>query len=106
MRQELTLLIRGSLLSNPSCESLCTSTIQGIFLLTKDMQDPQRRHYAAWALSFLRNQWLSRDLGDKDSSSNQSVSEETLVWDLSSWLKDIGSSQVHTDVYFFFFFPV
>ncbi|KAJ3700903.1 hypothetical protein LUZ61_004608 [Rhynchospora tenuis] len=94
--KELTSLIRGPLLSNPSCESLCTSTIQEIFLLAKDMQDPQRRHYAAWALSFLRNQWLSRDLSDKDSSSNQNLSEGTLCWDLCSWLRDLGSSQTET----------
>ncbi|KAJ4765519.1 Protein RST1 [Rhynchospora pubera] len=94
--KELTSLIRGPLLSNPSCESLCTSTIQEIFLLAKDMQDPQRKHYAAWALSFLRNQWLSRDLSDKDSSSNQNLSEGTLGWDLCSWLRDLGSSQTET----------
>lgn len=94
MRQESTSLIRGPLLSNPSCESLCTSTIQGIFLLTKDLQDPQRKHHAAWALSFLRNHWLLRESSDRDSSSNPSLSQETLVWDLSSWLRDLGSSQV------------
>uniref|UniRef100_A0A0E0JEK9 DUF3730 domain-containing protein n=1 Tax=Oryza punctata TaxID=4537 RepID=A0A0E0JEK9_ORYPU len=93
-------LVRGPVLTSPVGETLSTSMIQEIFLLAKDAEDDHIKDYAAWAISFLRSRWLSKnqiiyddDCSQRNSSdSNQSTSfsDESLVWNLSQWLRDLN----------------
>ncbi|VAH72993.1 unnamed protein product [Triticum turgidum subsp. durum] len=93
-------LVRGPLLTSPVGETLSTSMVQEIFLLAKDAEDNHVRNYAAWAVSFLRSRWLleNQSLNDNDSSQRNSVdssqsrsfSAESLVWNLSLWLRDLN----------------
>uniref|UniRef100_A0A0D9UX89 DUF3730 domain-containing protein n=1 Tax=Leersia perrieri TaxID=77586 RepID=A0A0D9UX89_9ORYZ len=92
-------LVRGPLLTSPVGETLSTSMIQEIFLLAKDAEDDQMQNYAAWSISFLRSRWLLKnqnicddDCSQSSSDSNQSTSfsNESLVWNLSLWLKDLN----------------
>ncbi|KAJ3694479.1 hypothetical protein LUZ60_009959 [Juncus effusus] len=88
LQKEKTSIIKGPLLSDPTFESI----IQEMFVLAKESKDLQRRQFCAWALAFLRNQFL-KETSDKNSSLNQNLSEETLVWDLSSYLRDFDSNK-------------
>ncbi|VAH57368.1 unnamed protein product [Triticum turgidum subsp. durum] len=93
-------LVRGPLLTSPVGETLSTSMVQEIFLLAKDAEDNHIRNYAAWAVSFLRSRWLlknqSLNVNDSsqrnsvDSSQSTSFSAESLVWNLSLWLRDLN----------------
>uniref|UniRef100_J3KWR7 DUF3730 domain-containing protein n=2 Tax=Oryza brachyantha TaxID=4533 RepID=J3KWR7_ORYBR len=93
-------LVRGPVLTSPVGETLSTSMIQEIFLLAKDAEDGHIQDYAAWAISFLRGRWLlkNKNIYDDDcsqrssSDSNQSTSfsDESLVWNLSLWLRDLN----------------
>uniref|UniRef100_A0A0E0FGU3 DUF3730 domain-containing protein n=1 Tax=Oryza nivara TaxID=4536 RepID=A0A0E0FGU3_ORYNI len=93
-------LVRGPVLTSSVGETLSTSMIQEIFLLAKDAEDDHIKDYAAWAISFLRSRWLSKnqiifddDCSQRNSSdSNQSTSfsDESLVWNLSQWLRDLN----------------
>lgn len=96
--------MRGPLLTSPVGETLSTSMVQEIFLLTKDAEDNHIRNYAAWAVSFLRSRWLlkNQSLNDNDSSQRNSVdssqsrsfSAESLVLNLSLWLRDLNFEKV------------
>uniref|UniRef100_A0A0E0BXQ1 DUF3730 domain-containing protein n=1 Tax=Oryza meridionalis TaxID=40149 RepID=A0A0E0BXQ1_9ORYZ len=93
-------LVRGPVLTSSVGETLSTSMIQEIFLLAKGAEDDHIKDYAAWAISFLRSRWLSKnqiifddDCSQRNSSdSNQSTSfsDESLVWNLSQWLRDLN----------------
>ncbi|XP_051222968.1 protein RST1 isoform X1 [Lolium perenne] len=90
-------LLRGPLLTSPVGETLSTAMIQEISLLAKDAEDNQIQNYAAWAISFLRSRWLlkNQSLHDDDSSQrisidSTSLSPESLVWNLSLWLRDLN----------------
>lgn len=96
--------MRGPVLTSSVGETLSTSMIQEIFLLAKDAEDDHIKDYAAWAISFLRSRWLSKnqiifddDCSQRNSSdSNQSTSfsDESLVWNLSQWLRDLNFEKV------------
>ncbi|CAM0879759.1 unnamed protein product [Alopecurus aequalis] len=93
-------LVQGPILTSPVGETLSTAMIQEIFLLAKDAEDNHIQNYAAWAISFLRNRWLlkNQNLHDDDSSQGNSIdssqstsfSAESLVWNLSLWLRDLN----------------
>ncbi|PNT70012.1 hypothetical protein BRADI_2g04280v3 [Brachypodium distachyon] len=93
-------LVRGPVLTSPAGETLSTSMIHEIFLLAKDAEDNNIQNYAAWAISFLRSRWLQKNqnLHDDDysqrnpidSSQSISFSAESLVWNLSLWLRDLN----------------
>ncbi|KAJ1282422.1 hypothetical protein BS78_03G050600 [Paspalum vaginatum] len=99
IKHEETSFVRGSLLTSPVGETLSTSMVQEIFLLAKDAEDKHIQDYAAWAISFLRRRWLSKDqILCNDNGSNRSpgdhnqassFSEQSLVWNLSLWLSDL-----------------
>ncbi|XP_010248610.1 PREDICTED: protein RST1 [Nelumbo nucifera] len=94
--------IRGPILSCPVCEPLSTSYMQELFLVAQDSKDQQLRRHAAWALSFLRHQWWSKEFqAVKDSPQSnlndhmpvsQSFSEDSTVLKLSMWLLDLDCS--------------
>ncbi|KAJ0962529.1 hypothetical protein J5N97_027651 [Dioscorea zingiberensis] len=103
--QQESVLIRGPILMSPVCESLSTTITQEILLIAKDCKDQQIRSYAAWAVSFLRHQWRSKEIqsfsGSQSSSndsksSSQSFAEDSLVWKLCLWLKDNNYDQIST----------
>uniref|UniRef100_A0ACD5VJS0 Uncharacterized protein n=1 Tax=Avena sativa TaxID=4498 RepID=A0ACD5VJS0_AVESA len=93
-------LVRGPVLTSPVGETLSTAMLQEIFLLAKDVEDNHIRNYAAWAISFLRNRWLLKNQSHHDDDSSQrnsigssqstSFSAESLVWNLSLWLRDLN----------------
>jgi hypothetical protein len=97
-------LVRGPVLTSPAGETLSTAMVQEIFLLAKDAEDNHLRNYAAWAISFLRSSWLLKNqtLRDEDSSQRNSIgssqstsfSAESLVWNLSLWLRDLNFEKV------------
>ncbi|XP_062193776.1 protein RST1 isoform X2 [Phragmites australis] len=99
IKHEESSLVRGPVLTSPVCETLSTSMIQEILLLAKDAEDKHIQYYAAWAISFLRSRWLSKnqilydDNGSHRSSGDLSqsscFSEQSLVWNLSLWLSDL-----------------
>ncbi|CAO2193844.1 unnamed protein product [Urochloa humidicola] len=99
IKHEESSLVRGPLLASPVGETLSTSMVQEIYLLAKDAEDKHIQHYAAWAISFLRSRWLSKNLilyndngsnkSSGDPSQASSFSEQSLVWNLSSWLNDL-----------------
>ncbi|KAF8704854.1 hypothetical protein HU200_031092 [Digitaria exilis] len=99
IKHEETSLVRGPLLASSVGETLTTSMVQEIYLLAKDAEDKHIQEYAAWAISFLRSRWLSKDLipyndnGPNTSSGDpghaSSFSEQSLVWNLSHWLSDL-----------------
>lgn len=96
--------MRGPLLASSVGETLTTSMVQEIYLLAKDAEDKHIQEYAAWAISFLRSRWLSKDLipyndnGPNTSSGDpghaSSFSEQSLVWNLSHWLSDLKPEKV------------
>jgi antibiotic biosynthesis monooxygenase (ABM) superfamily enzyme len=96
--------VRGPVLTSPAGEILSTAMVQEIFLLAKDAEDNRLRNYAAWAISFLRSSWLLKNqtLRDEDSSQRNSIgfsqstsfSAESLVWNLSLWLRDLNFEKV------------
>jgi hypothetical protein len=93
--------LRGPLLTSPVGETLSTAMIQEISLLAKDAEDNQIQNYAAWAISFLRSRWLlkNQSLHDDDSSQRISIdstsfSPESLVSNLSLWLRDLNFEKV------------
>ncbi|KAF8408286.1 hypothetical protein HHK36_007435 [Tetracentron sinense] len=96
--------IRGPILSSPVCEQLSTSLIQEIFLVAQDSKEHQLQRYAAWAVSFLRHRWWSKELQTVKNSSqsdtigskhvSQSFPEDSIVWRLSLWLRDLDCSRV------------
>ena len=49
------------MLSNSYLTQQLTPFVQEIFLIAQDTKDRQQQHYAAWAISFLRNYLRSRD---------------------------------------------
>ncbi|WOL02957.1 protein RST1 isoform X1 [Canna indica] len=90
------------ILSSPSCEMLSTSMVQEIFLIAKDSKDQQMKKYAAWALSFLRHQWWSSEFPNKIASQNSSIisnsqaqtfDEDSLVWKLCLWLRELNKNK-------------
>ncbi|KAG8045824.1 hypothetical protein GUJ93_ZPchr0008g14044 [Zizania palustris] len=93
-------LVRGPVLTSPIGEALSTSMIQEIFLLAKDAEDNHIQDYAAWAISFLRSRWLlinqniydddCSQRGSSDSNQSTSFSDESFVWNLSLWLRDLN----------------
>ncbi|OVA20781.1 protein of unknown function DUF3730 [Macleaya cordata] len=95
--------IRGPILSNPVCEPLSTSMMQDMFLVAQDSKDQQLQKYASWAISFLRHRWCSEELqtlknssqSDPDQSKpvSQSFSEDSVVWQLCMWLRDLRHSE-------------
>lgn len=95
--------IRGPILANPLCEPLCTSLMQELFVVAQDSNNQQMQRYAAWAVSFLRHRWWSKDFQSVDvSNSNpvqsksvsQNIAEDGTAWQLCSWLMDLNYLEV------------
>lgn len=96
--------LNGPLLSSPVCEPQLTSLMQEIFLVAQNSDDHQLQHNAAWAVSFLRNHLFSKEVPKKDltnetdmagsRSVSQSISENSVVMKLSSWLMHLNISEV------------
>uniref|UniRef100_A0A0A9D9V4 DUF3730 domain-containing protein n=1 Tax=Arundo donax TaxID=35708 RepID=A0A0A9D9V4_ARUDO len=86
IKHEESSLVRGPVLTSPIGETLSTSMIQEMLVLAKDAEDKHIRHYAAWAISFLRSKWLSKNQILYD---DNGFSEQSLVWNLSLWLSDL-----------------
>lgn len=94
----------GSLLSSPIWESLATSIIQELFLLAKESRDQQIKQYSAWAISFLREKWWSKELQNINSQvgstypnvSSQNFAEDSLVMKLCLWLGDVDVTKVNS----------
>ncbi|KAB2610199.1 protein RST1-like [Pyrus ussuriensis x Pyrus communis] len=94
--------LMGPLLSSPTCEQYLTSLMQDIFLVAQNSDDRQLQHYAAWAVSFLRNHLFTKEVVNVDNSSNtdaggsksvsQSFADDSSVLKLSSWLMHLTSS--------------
>lgn len=96
-----SMFVSGPLLSSPACEILATSMVQEIFLIAKDSSDLQIKKYASWALSLLRLKLRSSELPNlscsqniSTSSNSQTFEEESLVWRLCMWLRDINQIKV------------
>ncbi|RCV24849.1 hypothetical protein SETIT_5G119500v2 [Setaria italica] len=99
IKHEESSLVRGPLLVSPIGETLSTSMVHEIYLLAKDAEDKNIQDNAAWAISFLRSRWLSKNLilyndngsnrSSGDPSQASSFSEQSLVWNLSRWLNDL-----------------
>ncbi|XP_015879308.3 protein RST1 isoform X2 [Ziziphus jujuba] len=95
--------LNGPLLSSPVCEPQLTSLMQEIFLVAQNSDDHQLQHNAAWAVSFLRNHLFSKEVPKKDltnetdmagsRSVSQSISENSVVMKLSSWLMHLNISE-------------
>ena len=96
--------MQGPVLTSPVGEALSTAMIQEMFILAKDAEDNHIQNYAAWAISFLRSRWLLKNesLHDDDSSQRNSIdssqstsfSAESIVWNLSLWLRDLNFEKV------------
>ncbi|MED6107816.1 hypothetical protein PIB30_017705 [Stylosanthes scabra] len=88
----------GPLLKSSVAEPYLTSLVQEIFLVAQHSDNHQLQQYASWALGFLRHYLWSKEHFSFESDSNvaettsksvsQSVSEDNVVWKLSSWLMD------------------
>lgn len=105
------MFVSGPVLSSPACEILATSMVQEIFLIAKDSSDLQIKKYAAWALSLLRCRLRSSELPNlscsqniSTSSNSQTFEEESLVWRLCMWLRDINKIKVMPLILFIFCF--
>ncbi|XP_058102922.1 protein RST1 isoform X2 [Magnolia sinica] len=97
--------VRGPVLSSLVCEPLCTSLMQEMFLVAQDSKDRQIQRYAAWALSFLRHRWWSKESHTVNASRNNpieskpishSFAEDSTVWQLCLWLMDLNASEMGT----------
>ncbi|KAG6524249.1 hypothetical protein ZIOFF_014155 [Zingiber officinale] len=100
-----SMFVSGPVLSSPACEILATSMVQEIFLIAKDSSDLQIKKYAAWALSLLRCRLRSSELPNlscsqniSTSSNSQTFEEESLVWRLCMWLRDINKIKEEGEV--------
>ncbi|XP_010936627.1 protein RST1 isoform X1 [Elaeis guineensis] len=101
--EQETTFIRGPILSSPVCETLSTSMVQEMFLVAKDSKDQHIKQYAAWAISFLRHRWWSKEFQNVDGSQTSSIdfhqssknfAEESLVWKLCLWLNDMNYNKI------------
>lgn len=82
-----------------------TTLVQDIFLVARSSDDHQLQHYAAWAVSFLRDYIWSSNLHNEDrgpNSASQSVPDDSIVMKLSLWLMNLHYSEVRnlTMLYF------
>ncbi|XP_024006795.1 protein RST1 isoform X2 [Eutrema salsugineum] len=66
--------VSGPLLSNSYFTQQLTPTVQEIFLIAQNTKDRQLQHYAAWAISILRNYMRS---GEASSLSNEIQSDDS-----------------------------
>lgn len=64
----------GPLLSNSYFTQQLTPVVQEIFLIAQNTKDRQLQHYAAWAISILRNYMRS---GEASSLSNEIQSDDS-----------------------------
>ncbi|KAH0923800.1 hypothetical protein HID58_023818 [Brassica napus] len=88
--------VTGPLLSNPYLTQQLTPFVQEIFLIAQNTTDRQQQHYAAWAISFLRNYMRSKDassVGNEIQSSDShrnstahNIPEHTMVMKLAQGL--------------------
>ncbi|KAL1356400.1 hypothetical protein HN51_008419 [Arachis hypogaea] len=88
----------GPLLMSSVVEPYLTSLVQEIFLVAQHSDNHQLQQYASWVLGFLRHHlWSKEHLGIESDNNvaettsksvSQSVSEDNVVWKLSSWLMD------------------
>ncbi|XP_077244249.1 ARM repeat superfamily protein isoform X2 [Tasmannia lanceolata] len=97
--------IRGPILSSPVCEQLCTSLMQEMFLVAQDLKDRQIQRYAAWAVSFLRHRWWSKEFQTVNVSKTNTIdskpvsqifAEDSTVWQLCLWLMDFNFAKTGT----------
>ncbi|KFK33679.1 hypothetical protein AALP_AA5G045700 [Arabis alpina] len=92
------LYVSGPLLSNSYFTQQLTPVVQEIFLIAQNTKDRQLQHYAAWAISILRNYMrsreaasLSNEIQSDDSHRNaisHNVPEHAMVMKLSQGLKN------------------
>ncbi|XP_010514478.1 PREDICTED: protein RST1-like isoform X3 [Camelina sativa] len=88
--------VSGPLLSNAYFTQQLTPVVQEIFLIAQNTKDRQLQHYAAWAISILRNYMRSKEASSlsnenqSDSSHRNSIShnvpEHTMVMKLAQGL--------------------
>lgn len=95
--------VRGPLLLNPVYEQLCMTLLQEIFSVARNKEDMQLRQNSAWALAFLRHHWVSKEYLNQNISRSdspeakqlsQNIAEDTVVCQLSSWLRDLNVFEV------------
>lgn len=94
--QKESSFITGPLFSNAAMELNLTSLVQDIFLVARSSDDHQLQHYAAWAVSFLRDYIWSSNLHNEDrgpNSASQSVPDDSIVMKLSLWLMNLHYSE-------------
>lgn len=75
--------------------------MQEMFLVAQDSKDQHLQKYASWAVSFLRYRWCDDDLNNSSRSDpkqpkpvSQNFSEDSVVWQLCVWLRDLNFSEV------------
>ncbi|KAJ6965744.1 hypothetical protein NC652_003584 [Populus alba x Populus x berolinensis] len=94
--------ILGPLLSSPFCEPHLTTLVQEIFLIAQNSDDLKMQQNAAWAVSFLRNGFWSKELLNAESNDQTDVvdskaishnfPEDNLVMKLTIWLMHLNNS--------------
>ncbi|KAJ0254105.1 Protein RST1 [Hirschfeldia incana] len=88
--------VSGPVLSNAYLTQQLTPFVQEIFLIAQNTKDRQQQHYAAWAISFLRNYLRSRDASSQGNeiqssdahrnSTSHNVPEHAMVMKLAQGL--------------------
>ncbi|CAH8361043.1 unnamed protein product [Eruca vesicaria subsp. sativa] len=71
--------VSGPVLSNPYLTQQLTPFVQEIFLIAQNTKDRQQQHYAAWAISFLRNYMRSKDASIQDNEIQSSDSHRKSI---------------------------
>ncbi|PPR81272.1 hypothetical protein GOBAR_AA39444 [Gossypium barbadense] len=101
--------ISGPILVNPVCEDHSASLMLEIFLVAQNPDDNQLQQYAAWAISFFRQQLWSREISNSaggtqtesagSKSISQGVPEDSAVMKLGLWLKSFNHSRTGTSTH-------
>lgn len=88
----------GPLLSNAYFTQQLTPVVQEIFLIAQNTKDRQLQHYAAWAISILRNYMRSGEASslsnENQSDDSHNVPEHTMVMKLAQGLTNPSFSLV------------
>ncbi|KAG2261355.1 hypothetical protein Bca52824_068434 [Brassica carinata] len=71
--------VSGPVLSNSYLTQQLTPFVQEIFLIAQNTKDRQQQHYAAWAISFLRNYLRSRDASSQGNEIQSSDSQRSSI---------------------------
>ncbi|XP_073159165.1 protein RST1 isoform X2 [Henckelia pumila] len=100
--------VLGPLLSNLVLEQELITLIQEIFLVAQNSDDPRLKHYASWAVTFLRHSLFTEETSYEEIAvSNQSgvhesipqgLAEDSLVMKLSLWLINVNYPELGTRI--------